>query len=235
VKPDLNLVYVVPPFMVPTGADFGWFCREHALHIYLLARLCGLNGQICIGDVTVDGDSDSQFLSTIGTGSDHAWCQVESVIPVDVSLSLRHFDGFDDPGLVFGCNEVPSGAYRILHHNSLYERRPSTRSRRLPYILYSCHKTLRHEPCDLIRRPYRFLLSPPPGQRSFADAYGEEIFDMITLHCLRLFRGETEPWSGQCDAGGAVQQAILKGLGARNILLGELSVLSQEQRPYHSD
>jgi hypothetical protein len=36
IKPELNHIYTDPPLWTPTGRDLGWYCREHALHVYSL-------------------------------------------------------------------------------------------------------------------------------------------------------------------------------------------------------
>ena len=39
VKPELNHIYTEHPKHTVTGLDCGWYCREHALHLYVLGLL----------------------------------------------------------------------------------------------------------------------------------------------------------------------------------------------------
>ena len=91
VKPELNHIYTEKPFVTAGGGDFGWFCREHALHLYGVATLLGKNAEICVGDVLLRRPQGDSFYS-IGATSGHAWCCIDELAPVDVSLTIGHQD-----------------------------------------------------------------------------------------------------------------------------------------------
>jgi len=220
VKPDLNLVYVEPPFYVESGLDFGWFCREHALHLYILARILGFRSEIEIGDITVS-NSDF-FLSTVGSGSDHAWCKVGDVTPVDISISLQHVPELNGVDIVFGCQAPFSKPYTVFHFDGRDARSLQESASSGPAITFVRHRSFCPDPRDLVLNPYTFLIPSPQGTRSFADTYGTEIFDMITLHCLRLVEGKESPWFPVLNAKTAIRAAQQDGRDARNLLLKRL-------------
>ena len=90
VAPELNHLYVVPPAEAPGGLDFGWRGREHALHAFFVARMFGTAADICTGDFAVL----SRFvppLTSMGRDDDHAWCSINGVAPVDVSMTFKHY------------------------------------------------------------------------------------------------------------------------------------------------
>ena len=49
VKPELNHIYTEPEHTM-TGLDCGWYCREHALYLQVLALLLEQSAAICLGD-----------------------------------------------------------------------------------------------------------------------------------------------------------------------------------------
>src|SRR5690349_19328290 len=81
---ELNHLYTEP--FGPQ--DAGLFCREHALHLHGVAVALGRRAEICTGclGLRVPG----QFTNAMtNTDADHAWCRIDGVAPVDVSLTLR--------------------------------------------------------------------------------------------------------------------------------------------------
>lgn len=111
VKPDLNLIYTEPPFELPSGKDFGWFCREHALHTYIFGCLLDLEPAIICGDISFKA-ADKPF-STLPTDADHAWCRLAGIMPVDLSAEFRHYLGFPKIPIVQGTDQ--SAPYRVVY------------------------------------------------------------------------------------------------------------------------
>ena len=100
IRPELNHIYHEAPFMTPTGWDLGWFCREHALHLYCLSRLLRMNASVCLGDFILHRPGMTSH-SCIGEDADHAWCWIDGS-PVDISLSVKGiYDDIPDVQLVY--------------------------------------------------------------------------------------------------------------------------------------
>jgi hypothetical protein len=90
VAPELNFLYTVPPADTPAGPDCGWHGAEHALHTFLVARLFGADAELCRGDYAVL----SRFLpplTSLERETKHAWCSVNGVAPIDLSLTFAFF------------------------------------------------------------------------------------------------------------------------------------------------
>src|SRR5688572_29242242 len=91
VAPELNHLYTAAPSEIAGGrVDFGWRSREHALHTFFVARMFGAETEIARGDIAVI----SRFvppLTTMGSDDAHAWCRVNGVAPVDLSLTFFHY------------------------------------------------------------------------------------------------------------------------------------------------
>ena len=103
VKPELNHIYTEKPSLTAEGGDFGWFCREHALHLYGVATLLGKNAEICVGDVLLRRPQGAPFHS-IGVPSGHAWCCLDGLDPVDVSLTVKDiYPDLPDIKLIYGA------------------------------------------------------------------------------------------------------------------------------------
>jgi hypothetical protein len=96
IKPELNHIYTDPPLWTPTGRDLGWYCREHALHVYSLAKLLGKRAEICLGDFALIRPGASSF-SSIDDTSDHAWCCIDGRVPIDLSITVKYiYPDIDD-------------------------------------------------------------------------------------------------------------------------------------------
>lgn len=204
VKRDLNLLYTEPPHLVASGTDFGWFCREHALHSYILGAILRLKPKIILGDISFRV-GDEQWTS-ISDDADHAWCQFGETGPVDLSVEFQHYPGFPSAGLIQGvgfagsyhvaCLPSDSPAEASFELMTLYER----------CIVYVEREVAMPSPLDLSRDPFTFLLSPAPGFPRFTEIHCVDIFDQITMHCLKLIREEAKPLSLFCDAHGAIDR-----------------------------
>ena len=102
VKPELNHIYTERPYVTSGGLDCGWFCREHALHLYALAILLRKSAEICLGDFVVHRPRGDTYYS-VGDASDHAWCRIDGCSPVDVSVTVKYlYPDIPDLGVVYG-------------------------------------------------------------------------------------------------------------------------------------
>ena len=89
VKPELNHIYTEHPKHTVTGLDCGWYCREHALHLYVLALLLKKSAAICLGDFILRRPGGDCYYS-VGDASDHAWCRIDECSPVDASMTVKY-------------------------------------------------------------------------------------------------------------------------------------------------
>lgn len=87
VKPDLNCIYTEPLHDVEGGLDFGWFCKEHALHAHILMNLLGVPSKLVIGDIGVR--YENMVYSTLDDPADHAWCLIGNKQPLDLSVTFN--------------------------------------------------------------------------------------------------------------------------------------------------
>lgn len=204
IKSDLNMIYTRPPFQVDGGLDFGWFCREHTYHVFLLARLMGLDSCIFDGDIVIK--SEKQLCSTYGHGG-HSWCSVEGVVPVDISVYLNYLEGFDDVGPVFGLGQSSRSPFEIHYTQGVNEDELQQM-----YRASGCTATFIErepvtlDPLKLLDNPYGFLTQPPKGVTSFMDYHGDDIYDMITMHCHKMALGKCKPVSSYLDRRRALEQ-----------------------------
>ena len=187
VKQELNGLYSVPPFDTDSGLDFGWFCREHALHLYLLSCVLGARPEIVIGDICIS--YRDELVSTFGDSGEHVWCSVDDICPVDLSVTLRFIDGFPDLTVVYGENSLKDTPYHLIYHNEPLLEHPEIDSER-PAVVYAEHVRFELDPVDLLEVPYCFLREPPPGRQRLTDTVGVDIFSKITYHCLQLYKSE---------------------------------------------
>lgn len=204
IKSDLNMIYTEPPFQVDGGLDFGWFCREHTFHVFLLARLSGLESSIIDGDVVIK--LDNQLCSTLGQGG-HSWCKVEGVVPVDISICLNYLEGFDDVGPVFGLGQAGKSPFKVEYSQGVNkdEIQQMYRASR-GSVIFIERETVTVDPLELLANPYGFLTQPPKGAMSFKEYHGDDIFDMITMHCHKLALGKCKPVSSYLDRSRGLEQ-----------------------------
>lgn len=196
VKPDLNCIYTEPPHRLATGADMGWFCREHALHVFLLARLLGLEAVIVRGDIAVRSGT-TRFMS-MGSGADHAWCRVAGQSPVDVSVEFRYYRGLPPIDVVYGVGTSAAHPWsvQILQGGDAEKKRLSNLLENADHsIVYIERQVVDVTAIELLQDPWRFLLEPPAGMPRFTEIHGEDVFDRITQHCLKLVHGDAKPVS----------------------------------------
>lgn len=187
VKPELNHIYTEPPFSASGGPDLGWFCREHALHLYGLAGLMGLDARICIGDFVLL-HPDYGWYTSVTDSSDHAWCKIEGSSPIDVSLTIRHlFPEVPDVALIH--NDHPELASPFVLHSSVEEADSEFKKwleSKSPVIAYNEKGMLKPDILELHSNPYEFLFEPIGRGPRLTEVLGIDIFFGITFHCYRL-------------------------------------------------
>ena len=187
VKPELNHIYTEPPFLTQRGRDLGWFCREHALHLYGLAKLLGKDAEICVGDFMLRRPKGDSFHS-IGDADDHAWCCIDELAPVDLSLTVKHiYRDLPDVSLIYGDRADLSAPFHVRY----FVDEPDDAFCQLGeaddlLIGYNEKKRLRYDLLDLLANPFEFLHRPPPGMPTFPELYGDHVFFAVTYHCYRL-------------------------------------------------
>jgi hypothetical protein len=228
VRSELNHAYTQRPFQTPHGLDMGWFCREHALHVAALTEMLGGTAHICCGDVIVrvPGTSSTFVISTVGSGSDHAWCRVNDLAPVDASLTLQFFDtGRRDVDVVCPGDTRYLAGFDLQYHvnvpDDVFVSAARTGS---PVIAYNEKTVLRFDYADLLAHPFSFLHSMPSGVRSFQQIHGDDVYFAITAHLYDLASEKTRPLSPYRDPKSAVRTMVKRYPDARMrlcTLLGE--------------
>jgi len=194
VKKELNHIYTEPPKIISGGLDFGWFCREHALHLFVLSKLLGKEAKICIGDFKLHAPDDKIF-SSAKDPSDHAWCIIDDVEPVDVSITIKYLSkGYSDIPLVYGCTEGVGREFSIYLFKGLDDEELMSKESNPGTVIYNRKEVLDFAPQDLLDDPFQFLYPTPPGLPKFTELYGNDIFYRITWHCYKLTKDEIKPF-----------------------------------------
>src|SRR5262249_36098675 len=166
VKPELNHIYTEKPFLTAEGRDFGWFCREHALHLYGVATLLGKNAEICVGDVLLRRPQGDPFHS-IGVPRGHGWCCLDGLDPVDVSLTVKDiYPDLPDIKLIYGARLDLSAPFHLRY----LVNEPDEVFRRLGetddlLIGYNEKNRYHFDLLELLAHPFQFLYKPPPEMR----------------------------------------------------------------------
>jgi hypothetical protein len=191
-KRELNHIYTQPPYECSGGVDFGWFCREHALHTFATMKLLGLSAEICIGDIIVR--TPEITLTSVGETSDHAWCNIGEFRPVDLSVTLKHLSESQDISIVYGSEDVLHSPFKVLVVSEMDEGEfMDMRWSNDFCICYNEKQQLSFDPIELLKDPYAFLFSPPNGKPRFTEIHGDQIFFQVTQHCIKLLRSEVKP------------------------------------------
>lgn len=182
VAPELNHLYTIPPFATDTGMDCGWFSREHALHTFFVCRLAGAAAELRTGDFAVLSQAMPP-LTSIDSGAEHAWCSVEDVVPVDLSLTfvfLGRVPQLKAP--IAGAGPNGEWEVRYAKDDSLLDENVQKGNE----ILYIERKFHLHTEAALLENPYVFLDPPRIGDtQSWHALYGPDIYAKISLHCHR--------------------------------------------------
>lgn len=175
VAPELNFLYTTPPADTPAGPDCGWHGHEHALHTFLVARMFGAEAELCRGDYAVL----SRFLpplTTLEREPKHAWCTVNGVAPVDLSVTFELFG--QAPQLrspIVG--DGPNGDWKIQYaeDDSAMDEDFSNDNE----LLYVEREIIEIDARDLLAHPEQFLSGTPSA----------ETLAQITLHCYACAAG----------------------------------------------
>lgn len=187
VAPELNHLYTTPPGERAGGIDFGWHSREHALHTFSLARLFGAEAEIALGDFAVI----SRFvppLTSMGANQDHAWCIINGVAPVDLSLMFLHYGNVPQLHAPI-VGEGRNGDWHVEYAEGESALDENVQDRN--DILY-LEKSLPPETApQLIENPHLFLPAPASDDTTSLSArFSASIYSKITLHCFRCATGE---------------------------------------------
>lgn len=215
VKPELNHLYAEPPRQMSDGSwEGGWFCREHALHLFVLARLAGLPSEILLGDYLVT-IPDGTSTSSLNDVKDHAWCSIGDTVPVDISLTLKFmFPTAPQVAIVFG--ESATSPYEVRYYRNMEpEAVWEVCSGVSTLIAYRESEAFPAEPVDLLQHPFQFLYAPPAGFPKLTATYGEDFFFQVTQHCHKLLTGQAKPLYGYRDPRSACRAIVSRNPDAR--------------------
>ena len=219
VKPELNHIYTEMPFLVHGGRDMGWFCREHALHLYGLAVLMHKQANIITGDYILRLPG-RDFFRSVGDESDHAWCRIDDCIPVDVSITVKHvYPDVPDISLVYGDHSDMCEPFEVKY----YINEPDDAFLELgqydkPLVAYNEKNRHRYSVSDLLADPFQFLHKPPPGSRTFLEIHGPEVFFAITYHCYRLATEDIKPFCRYRNPSDTVKGIMKFNPNAKNLI-----------------
>lgn len=210
VRLELNHIYTEKPFQTATGLDMGWFCREHALHVAALAEMVGESARICRGDVILR-IPDDLIVSTVGSGSDHAWCEIDHMAPVDASLTLRYVAPHERDVQVIcpSCLAKYLSGFKLCYEMGMADNAFSQYSQsdeRL--IAYNEKSIIEGDILELLATPYNFLHPPPPGAPSLTQFYGPDVFFAITAHLYKLAQGEARPMRTYLSPKNAIRRMV---------------------------
>ena len=189
VAPELNHLYTVPPTEAGGRLEFGWRSREHALHAFFVARLFGAEADIVCGDLAVM----SRFmppLTTLGSGDDHAWCRVNGVAPIDLSLTFLHYGNVPQLHAPI-VGEGPNGDWHVEYAEDESALDESVQQRNdLLYI----EKTIAAAGEEqLLANPFLLLAPPKPDDTtSWHARHGPGIYAKITAHCFGCASGRAK-------------------------------------------
>lgn len=208
VKPQLNHIYTEKPYIAQGGGDLGWFCREHALHLYGLAILLSKKAYICNGDYilyhpkTISFSPNIDTFGSLGCVADHSWCCIDDNVPVDVSITVKHvYPEIHDVALI--CKEHSDLCTPFRLHYS--DNQPDDVFLELsktnePFIGFNEKQRLQFDIKELLNNPFQFLHRPPPGYPTFPQIHGDDVFYAITWYCYRLLTEDINPCFRPNDA-----------------------------------
>ncbi len=198
IKPELNLLYTVPPFKAGKVIDCGWYCREHAFHCFILAKMLKLSTSIVKGDFIVHTDTGLTDLCSLDCTNDHTWCQIEGVCPVDLSVTFRFFGGGQIivgpqlEGAVLGDGKNGDFIVTYTTDEEAFRRQVAKPELKTWFGLLERQRLNLGIDC-LLDYPFIFLHRPPKD--GWAEIHGANIFSKISLHLYKVFKGETKPLS----------------------------------------
>jgi hypothetical protein len=200
--PEFNYLLTEPPFRTADGADFGWYCREHAFCTHAVAALLGMRCRIVSGDFIVSVQGNKR-LSSIDTGSGHAWCTSRSSPVLDLSLHFREFGPgpqLTEPIVRLGRNGIFD--VRILPLETRFDALFDT-----SIVGYIPRHEFKWTAVELADNPSHFL---PTREAA-------EISARIAVHTFAVMSGERASLIGtlnQADALAALRSTFPQPLGA---------------------
>jgi hypothetical protein len=187
IAPELNHLYTCPPTETAGAVDLGWNAREHAFHTFLVAKLFGAPAEICTGDFAVL----SRFvppLTSVGTGKDHAWCNINEVVPVDLSMNFIQYH--TAPQL--RAPIVGEGRNGDWHVQYEYDESPLDENiQNANEIIYIERAVSECSPGALLSNPSQFLPARDASDSQSAR-YGAAIYAQVTLHCFECAVGRAK-------------------------------------------
>ena len=219
VKPELNHIYTEHPKHTVTGLDCGWYCREHAVHLYVLALLLKKSAAICLGDFILRRPDGDCYYS-VGDASDHAWCCIDECSPADVSMTVKYIYP-DIPNVIFVYMDRPdlANGFSIEHHVKITDNsfmNYTTADKLL--IAYNEISRMQPLPLPLLSEPFGFLHRPPLGTPTFLELFGSSVLYSITLHCFRLITDNIKPLYSYRDSSSTVRQIMKNNPNAKEII-----------------
>jgi hypothetical protein len=198
---ELNHLYTVPPFQAPSGLDCGWYCREHAMHAFLVARMFGAEAFLVSGDFAIS--SPAIAVHSIGSGDGHSWCSINGIIPVDLSITFKYFKGVSQLNSpIAGSGKNGEWKIRYSKDDSIVD----SFSDHTNEIALIERKIEKHNENDILQNPYCFIHPPAEtGPPSWHTLYGQDIYARITLHCFSLATGHNKSIRHKFTSTGAVK------------------------------
>lgn len=217
VAAELNALFTSPPSQAVGGWDGGWQGHAHAFHAFLVARMFGAAADLRSGDVAVL----SRFvppLTTLEREAKHAWCSINGVVPVDLSLTFAYFENVPQlRSAVTG--EGPNGDWQVRYATDdaiLDESFESGNE-----ILYIERQVHIFPVGALLDNPSAFLPPAPAGQ-DWAGIHGPDIQAQIALHCFRHAAGETRSVRNCASREAALQWIAANYPDARAEILAQI-------------
>lgn len=219
VKPELNHIYTEPPFHVCGALDLGWFCREHALHLYGLAVLMHKKADICTGDYILRPPGGA-FFRSVGDESDHAWCRIDDCVPVDVSITVKHVcPEVPDISLVYGDRSDLCEPFKVQYCiNEPDDEFLELGQHDKPLIAYNEKNRHFYSVSEVLGDPFQFLHKPPPGRRTFQEIHGPEVYFAITYHCYRLATEDIKPFCRYRNPSDTVRRIMKFNPNAKDLI-----------------
>jgi hypothetical protein len=195
VRPELNMLYTVPPFDrgKPDSFDGGWYCREHAYHCAVVSNMCGCRAAIFTGHYVLNfkRTGGTMEISSLDTSAGHAWCSVGNLKPVDLSMTLHLWPG-ETPPLqgVFGSQQ--QGQFNVVYSSAESDLRAArTAKAEENWIGFWEEQVIRHNLKDLVTNPFLFLHQA--GEQGWDKVHGADIFQRVNLHLYKVARGLVKP------------------------------------------
>lgn len=227
VKPELNHIYTERPALKNGGRDCGWYCREHALHLYGLALLLGKKANICLGDFILHRPGEDSYYS-VGDRSGHAWCRIGDCTPVDLSMTVKYiYPDLPDVKLIYGSRPEFATGFSIESHVAAPDEEfMETANDDKLVMAYNERSNVSYSLTDVLSNPFQFLLQPPRGSLSLQAQFGADVFFAITYHCYKLVTEDIKPLCRYLDPGKTITRIMKYNPNAKTTVE---TILSSDQ------